>query len=322
MRFFFAIPSNPRRQNYRLIELINRNYLGRSESIVWAYVDDAAITPTLVADVEFGDQMLRVPYSGRLQELVAAFEADVRPVAAGWTAYRQAAVSHDRGEWSDIIPFEIIGPVDLQHTVRLARAVRSCLLSACPDPIPSWVSGHAADGDRLRDSHVAVVPLANVGHEHGDGRILGVGLLVPSAVATGERLRAFENFCQIPQRIGEHVTLRRVESSRATLSPNRWTRASRSWGTITPIACHRWPKRGRVVEVVRRDIEQAGLPEPERIEVCKTTPLKGGLFGELTDAPKRYRTHAVIRWREPVAGPIAIGAGRYLGLGFCGGMGA
>ena len=27
MRFFFAIPSNPRRQNYRLIELINRNQL-------------------------------------------------------------------------------------------------------------------------------------------------------------------------------------------------------------------------------------------------------------------------------------------------------
>ena len=29
MRFFFAIPSNPRRQNYRLFELINRNYLQR-----------------------------------------------------------------------------------------------------------------------------------------------------------------------------------------------------------------------------------------------------------------------------------------------------
>ena len=28
MRFFFAIPSNPRRQNYRLFELINRNSLG------------------------------------------------------------------------------------------------------------------------------------------------------------------------------------------------------------------------------------------------------------------------------------------------------
>ena len=61
-----------------------------------------------------------------------------------------------------------------------------------------------------------------------------------------------------------------------------------------------------------------GLPEPEKIEVLEVSPLNGGLFEAAFDAPKKYRVHAAIHWSHPIAGPVAIGAGRYLGLGFCG----
>jgi len=293
-------------------------YLGSSESVVTSWLDESPPQATWVPQDD-GQQMMRVPYGGRLRDLQADYDAGAGPTSAGWTDYSQVnAAEYSQGEWSHLLPYELVGPVDFRHTVRLARAVRSCLLAACPDSIPPWVSGHSADGDCLRDSHVAVVPLANVGHEHGDGRVLGVGLMLPQRVSIQERRHCLGNLCTTPKRVSQHVCIQRVESPRATLDYRRWTRPSCSWGTVTPIACHRWPKRGDVVSVLRRDIEQAGLPAPEHIEVRKMSPFNGRLFDEPFDAPKKYRTHAAIHWNEPVAGPVAIGAGRYLGMGFCG----
>jgi CRISPR-associated protein Csb2 len=320
-RVTYAWDSDPPQDIRRSLDglLTRLVYLGRSESMVCAWLNDSVEAPTWIP-VENGDRMLRVPYPGRLADLVAAYEAGIRPMAAAWGGYRQLeAMPSDGGEWSTMWAFEIDGPADLRHTVRLARAVRSCLLAACPDPIPTWVSGHSSDGDRLRGSHVGVVPLANVGHEHGDGRILGIGLAIPSDSDAAERIRCLGSLFADPQPIADAVRVRRVTSEAATLDPDRWCGASRTWGTVTPIACHRWPK-GEVAKVVETDIAHAGLPQPEAIEVRTTSPLVGGLFGAPMDSPNRYRTHAVIHWAKPIRGPIAIGAGRYLGMGFCRGM--
>lgn len=301
----------------RVVERIT--YLGSSESVVTGWLSDISPEPTWVP-TDAGERTLRVPHTGRLRDLQVSYEAGAPPSPSAWTAYSPANTAETpiTGEWSMLLPFEVVGPVDLRHTVRLARAVRTCLLAACPDPIPSWVSGHSSDGGQLRSSHVGVVPLANVGHAYGDGRVLGVGLTIPAEVPTQERLSCLGSLCPEHQKIGDQVVMRRVVTTRATLDPDRWTRPSTSWGTVTPIACHRWPKQGNVAAVVRRDIAQAGLPEPAKIEVLRVSPLKGGLYGPAFDAPKRYRVHAAIHWAHPVAGPMAIGAGRYLGLGFCG----
>jgi len=307
----------PEELRVELDSLLQRvTYVGRSESLVRARVVEGG-EPSLIPDDEFGDILMRVPHTGRLAELVDAFENGIRPVAAGWSGYRKPGVRHSSGEWSKLLPFEVVGPVDLQHCVRLSRAVRTCLLSACPDPIPAWISGHDDTGDRLRDSHVGIVPLANVGHRHADGKVLGIGILIPKGISSEDQLRAFSDFCKEPQRIGHHITLQRVASARLTTSAARWTKPSRHWGTITPIACSRWAKKGEVADVVIRDIKHAGLPIPSRIITSRTSPVQGGHYGRIDEAPKRFRTHATICFEDPVSGPIAIGAGRYLGMGFC-----
>ncbi len=298
-----------------LIDLLSRvRYLGASESMVHATLDDEPATPTWIPS-EAGEIQIRVPYEGRLDDLQAAYFGGYRPSCPAWQGYARAGRQYPRSEWSDMTTYELSGVVDLRHSVRIARAVRQCLLAACPDPVPNWISGHDTDGRQLRSSHVAIHSLANVGHEYGDGRVLGVGIMRPSHVSIGEWSEALVDFCREPQGIGDGITLSRRESSRATVDPFRWSRASQSWATVTPIACSRWPKRGDVESVVRRDIEHAGLPEPESIEVRQTSAITGGLYGPPQEAPKGYRTHVVCRWPTPVAGPMAIGRGRYLGMG-------
>ncbi|MCA9226489.1 MAG: type I-U CRISPR-associated protein Cas5/Cas6, partial [Planctomycetales bacterium] len=291
-------------------------YVGRSESLVRASIADP-VTPNWIPDDATGNYLMRVSQAGRLADLEAAFQAGLRPQAAGWIGYRHASSTYLTGEWRTLIPFELVGAVDLRHCVRLAKAIRSCLLAACPDPVPEWVSGHSADGDRLRNSHVGIVPLANVGHSHADGRVLGIGILIPTGITAEQQLMAFQDFCREPQALGPQIMLRRAQSANLTLSATRWTTPSRAWGTVTPIACHRWPKRGQVRDIIYRDVQQANLPEPKSITVHATSPVNGGLFGEVEQAPKRFRAHATIEFDQPIAGPICVGAGRYLGLGFC-----
>lgn len=320
-RITYVWNSDPSPEVRRSLEgLLGRvAYLGRSESMVSGWLSDSNEVPTWVP-VEQGGRMLRVPYPGRLAELVAAYEAGLRPAAAAWHGYQRPNMTPSGvSEWDSLWAFEIEGPADLRHTIKLAKSVRRCLLAACPDPIPTWVSGHSSDGDRLRGSHVGVVPLANVGHKYGDGRVLGVGLTIPAASDVAERVHCLGSLFAKPHSIAGAVRVRRVTSGAATLNPDRWCAASRTWGTVTPIACHKWPK-GDVAKVVETDIAHAGLPQPEAIEVCSTPPLVGGLFGAPMDAPNRYRTHAIIHWAKPVRGPIAVGAARYLGMGFCQGM--
>ena len=291
-------------------------YLGRSESMVSAWLSETDESPTLIP-VEGTGRMLRVPYSGRLAELMAAHAQGIRPTAAAWAGYQPADnQAFEGGEWHALWAFEIDGPADLRHTIKLARFVRTCLLGACPDPIPAWVSGHSNDGDRLRDSHVGVVPLANIGHRHADGRVLGVGIAIPRTVDVVERIRCLGMLFETPRQITPAVRVRRVTSEAVTLNVDRWCSAAQTWGTVTPIACHKWPK-GNVAKVVEADIAHAGLPKPALIELRDNSPFVGGLFGAPFDAPNRYRTHAVVHWSKPIRGPIAIGASRYLGMGFC-----
>lgn len=298
-----------------VVDLLSRvQYLGASESMVHATLDDKPTTPTWIP-TEVGEIQIRVPYEGRLDDLQAAYSEGRRPSCPGWQGYTRVGREPPQAEWSDMTTYELSGVVDLRHAVRIARAVRRCLIAACPDPVPNWISGHDADGGQLRSSQAAIHALANVGHEYGDGRVLGVGIMRPSHVSIGEWSEGLVDFCREPQRIGKGITLSRRESSRATIDPFRWSRASQSWATVTPIVCSRWPKHGDIESVVRRDIEHAGLPEPESIEVRQTSAIAGGLYGSPQDAPSGYRTHLVCRWPTQVVGPIAIGRGRYLGMG-------
>ena len=56
----------------------------------------------------------------------------------------------------------------LPATLKLTEALRGALLSACPEPIPEWISGHGTAGEASRQAHIAILPLPFVGDEHAD----------------------------------------------------------------------------------------------------------------------------------------------------------
>jgi CRISPR-associated protein Csb2 len=131
-----------------------------------------------------------------------------------------------------------------------------------------------------------------------------------------------------------------ASEERATLRRTTWCRPSTEWATTTPIALDRFPgDLGSRRPGVRSDAEDAakmtvgracrfaGLPEPAEVEVDSVAFLgsvptangRGGFpaFTAGSSGQVRLGVHARLRFDEPVAGPVLIGAGRYLGYGLC-----
>ena len=74
--------------------------------------------------------------------------------------------------------------------------------------------------------------------------------------------------------------------------------------------------------VVREGLSRQGLPEPVDIELWPSCPFDAhedaiawAPFPRDPSRQQRVLVHAVLRFAEPVAGPLLLGAGRFLGLG-------
>jgi len=242
------------------------------------------------------------------------------------------------------------GPtIGLETTWQLLTALRDTILARC-DPTPEWVSGHRGDGSPSEEPHVALLPLAFVGDAHADGHLLGVGLAFPKKMGRRERGRALRRLLYddsgepspIDLKLGilGAWTLAREtrESDRRALQNETWTKPSRIWATVTPIVLDRHPKADYVKERSRwleecRDIiaescRRQGLPTPATVEVGKTSwhtgapraiPGKGGfaLMPTKASQPMRQQVHARLIFDRKIEGPLALGAGRYRGYGFC-----
>lgn len=233
-----------------------------------------------------------------------------------------------------------------------AKALRDLLLAAWDGPIPEIVSGHAGDGAPSRWPHAAMLPLAFVGPSLADGRLLGLAVVLPRATAqiSVERDAARQRIQDIlAPATGAPVEIRlgargvwAIEPRRApygfSLDPARYLAQSATWASLTPIVLDRFPKAGLSKErIVTEACERIGLPTPDDVRLDRASAIAGapptqtaGLpwgDGGWTLPPRRdgsrhpfadrMSTHAVIRFPEPVAGPLVLGAGRFMGLGLC-----
>jgi CRISPR-associated protein Csb2 len=95
-----------------------------------------------------------------------------------------------------------------------------------------------------------------------------------------------------------------------------------AWRSRTPFGLVRHPKlrRGELtdspVEQVRRELAHRGLPEPESVGLERGSWHRFRTSKAGTSRLERARVFGVaIRFAEPVAGPIAIGAFSHFGLG-------
>jgi CRISPR-associated protein Csb2 len=243
------------------------------------------------------------------------------------------------------------GPViGLEFAWRFLTALRDTILSKC-DPTPEWLSGHTADGSPSAQAHLALAPLAFVDHQHADGHLLGVALVFPKGVEPRERGRALRGLLYaedgrsklINVKLGSLGAWSLARETRLSppisLQDLTWTKPSDTWATITPIVLDHQPKTERakdreqwsleVAQIVAESCQRQGLPRPVSVDIDKTSWFRGSpravagngsgfpLMPVKQGRPMRQQTHAWLRFNEPVAGPLLIGAGRYRGYGFC-----
>lgn len=234
----------------------------------------------------------------------------------------------------------------------VASLFRRALFRYVDDPIPEVISGHAPDGQPTRKSHIGVVPIPNVSHEHADGRLLGLALSIPSDIGSDAQRTLFRALNRWEtQREDDTIELyfgssRTIRLTRATTRPtlvglrrNAWSGTARQWISATPVALPRHPRKlGRgnpetrrrgwqeAEEIVKVCCEHAGFPRPKNVDVSKKPILAGATSVSEYSAFVRARPgrnfnvrrcllHARVEFEEEVAGPMVLGAGQFVGLG-------
>lgn len=265
-----------------------------------------------------GELMLRVPYSGRLADLEAAYDRGTR-ARTNWGHFRRAdserPLEQVRGEFAELIILAASARgVDVTRVAPLVEMARRSILSLCEDPLPEWLAGHSRDGAPLQASHLGITPTISCG-PHGDGRVMGLGLLVPKEIASTESRERLQPVLRAGLSIADQNW--HVENSRAmTTAPATWTRPARRWASATPLEIRRRDRRP-AIEIAAEWADRSGLPEPSLAQLRPEPFVRGPVHACRYAQGKRprLRMHAVVEWEQPIAGPVVLGMGRYRGFG-------
>ncbi|HIB66554.1 MAG TPA: type I-U CRISPR-associated protein Cas5/Cas6 [Phycisphaerales bacterium] len=297
------------------------------------------------------DISLRVPHAGRLESLDSSFDRGLRPSFVSGTPYalQEEEEGNDTIQSGPYEPTMIVlkalknqNPVPLTQTLTWTNALRGAILKLGGNDLPSSITGHDQRNKKMEDEHMALVPLANVGHSYADGSLLGLGVVLPSGSEAAQRLKELG---LEPLSLNYSWKLERLldfqEKPPVNLRP--WTYAgprkgSTEWATITPMVLDHHLKtkirrgasaeerdqavRERLSEVSRsitRSLQSLGLPKAE-VEVSQAPFIAG--CAHVRQFPFyrrgrmcRYHTHVRLLFPEPVRGPILLGSGRFRGYG-------
>jgi CRISPR-associated protein Csb2 len=303
--------------------------LGRSCSLVRISLSDSAGAPSFAPD-EKGDEVLRVFGDRRMEELEALFEAGQRPQPGPQKLYRRLdGLSRVRPALSCfgemIVLRKITGAgLPLEAALTLTTATRKALLELA---IENGLDCDMLNGHGLHP-HCAFVPLPFAGYEHADGRLLGVGILLPRTISLPDRRKVLRA-CALLEKINlrDALSLWTVELAgfdvpQRTLRPSSWAGLSLCWSTVTPILLDRFPKKRLGVEsILTVACERVGLPAPVVIAhqpysiLSGVPPVPAFRLVRTEGEQPRWGVHATLRFGLPIRGPVALGAGRYFGLG-------
>ena len=272
----------------------------------------------------------------------------LRPEPGLWQGYERPA-KENKPE----IPGSVFDPqfgvlgikgrrVSLPTTLKLTAALRGLLMRACPEqPPPEWFSGHRPEGGATIVPHLALAPLPFVDAEHADGRIMGLGLFLPANLNRQEAGKCLASFLHdsVTGMPREHllfngqwiectIEVETRENPPKNLSSETWTRASRVWASVTPVVLNRHfdgkDRWERAAENVKDMCGHIGLPRPRSVSLHPVSLVEGvphsREYPQLVrkdSGGRRSHNHAVIKFDEPVRGPVLVGAGRFRGYGLC-----
>jgi CRISPR-associated protein Csb2 len=290
-----------------------------------------------------GDVGLRVPYPGYLDLLIEQYDND-RPAweVSREVNYRRAGRAPSASKapgvtpsvYTDVIILRFTGlRPDGRLTATFTEALRRAVMAATADPLPDALHGHGANGR----PHVAFLALPNADNPQADGHLLGMAVAIPDLPEQERRaivrgvLVGMSSGGGEPR--GEHKTMRlsvprigQVDLAYQPglvrpwgIRPERWRRGSDHWVSVTPVILDRYPRKGDLEQEIARSCALVGLPTPRDIVVSTSPLVAGGIQMRPGDLPEQARgklfRHVELRFDVKVAGPILLGAGRYLGLG-------
>ena len=184
--------------------------------------------------------------------------ASMRPDPGKWHGYARA-----KPVIPSAVPGSVFDPrvvilaikgrrVTLPATLKLTAALRGLLMRECPAQQPEWFSGHDAGGLPATAPHLALAPLPFVGTEHADGRVMGMALILPRALAFCDAREVLEPILYaadtgIPRELRLFdgawlecaLELDTRERPPINLQPRTWTASSRTWASVTPLVLDR-----------------------------------------------------------------------------------
>jgi CRISPR-associated protein Csb2 len=179
----------------------NVTYLGHSMSPVRVYVGSTPPEPTLIPD-NAGTIMLRTTGRGRLQHLEETFKlrlenTTIQPRLGRVSHYRivsEETLQRPATLFRHGFVFRRLKGTNLplEGAARLVATVRKAVMDRYPNPVPEVISGHDDTGNPARLPHLTIAPLADVGHRHADGHIMGFALWLPQDVPI-EVVETFED---------------------------------------------------------------------------------------------------------------------------------
>lgn len=338
----------------RLLRFVG--YLGTSRSLVAAELCEnpppathAPLPPSQPPAPS--DLILRVAGEGRLEALERHFanhgRRDVPPVGdvrryrlTALTPLQDAGLPPCESSFGDMFVFRLEGHdwLSLTHTLAITSRFREAVLAHAGDlGRPVAVSGHPDNDDQAVD-HIGWVPLANVDHEHANGRILGLAVVLPRAftVGTEPRRQALAALGTLNDSggPGPRLHLGRLgcplvrpvvgDPQRESLRPARYTRTAQVWASVTPFVSRHLGSRHNhdARRLLRRACQTVGLPDPVDCALSGFSPLRGvppaNHFLTSREDGDGYRcAHFLIDFGRPVRGPVMLGHYRYFGMGLC-----
>jgi CRISPR-associated protein Csb2 len=310
-----------------LPQIVRRvGHLGHSSSLVRASVENDFVEPTLVPDPH-GSAALGVPTPGRLKELEDCYSLGHRPVPPAFHRYRYVAPTVAESSHGDMIVIRQAGglPIPVEATLTFTMALRGALIAVADEQgllLPE-IHGHQ-DGP-----HCAYLPLPFSGWQHANGFIMGAAIALPRGIGAAVRQRIYRVCagldhvavpafgCWQPGPVGSDAPL--------TLRPSTWVGPATTWGTLTPVVLKHRPsvKFQRPLEQMIGDYcIAAGLPKPAEVRAGRYPFLPNvppaydfRLRRKAAEPEERFAAHALLRFSQPVEGPVVLGKLRHFGLG-------
>ena len=287
---------------------------------------------------------LRVPVQGSLNDLEAVHESFLRRVNGGQfdpslklskfdkVVYLSAGASPPRS----CACFELSEGTAFRQasTNRVAAMLRSLICreenrqdfqDQFAEDTEVYLAGHAT-GEKRTPARFSYLPLPTIGHAHADGMIRRLLIAEPyggdglHARWAQQRLRNQVLRDKDGEERGVLLDLWRTGSDKMV---SRYTGESRSWSSVTPVILPGFDdgKRVKAEKLLVQSLEQAGVP-PESVT---DLTLRKAPFWSGSQHPRQYQRpkylkhlpawHVHLVFREPIPGPLTLGAGRHVGLG-------